>query len=451
MSDTIVAQVTAPGRSGVGIIRVSGVKVREIAHAIIGTVPKPRYAHYASFYDQHGNVIDVGLVLFFPQPHSFTGEDVLEFQGHGGAVVLNQLLQRILNLDVRMAKPGEFSERAFLNDKIDLTQAEAIADLIDASTTQAARAAMRSLQGEFSHKIRELVDNLIDLRIYIEGAIDFPEEEIEFLNNFHITDKLKDLLSSIEQIQAGAKQGVLLRDGLNIVITGKPNAGKSSLLNCLSGRDSAIVTEIPGTTRDLLRESINIDGIPLHIIDTAGLQETADRVELEGIKRAKHAINNADHILLMVDVYTIKEINPQQLWQEIFEHFPDRNKLTIILNKIDLTNTSPELIRVDNFVIIKLSAKTAEGIDLLRNHLKSCAGYQSNIEGSFSARSRHLDALTRAHFAINQGFNQLQTSHSAELLAEELRQAQFILSEITGDFSSDDLLGKIFASFCIGK
>ncbi len=451
MSDTIVAQVTSPGRSGVGIIRVSGPKVREIAQAIIGTVPKPRYAHYSSFYDQHGQIIDVGLVLFFPGPHSFTGEDVLEFQGHGGSVVLNQLLQQIINLNVRMARPGEFSERAFLNDKIDLTQAEAIADLIDANTTQAAQAAIRSLQGEFSHKIKDLVDNLIELRIFIEGAIDFPDEEIEFLNNFHITDKLKALLSSIELIQLSAKQGVLLRDGLNIVIAGKPNAGKSSLLNCLSGHDSAIVTDIPGTTRDLLRVSINLDGIPLHIIDTAGLQETADRVELEGIKRARNAIKNADHILLVVDSQTVKEIKPIQLWHEFFEHLPEQHNITIILNKADLTQTSPDLIQQDHFVIIKLSAKTGDGIDLLRNHLKSCAGYQSGTEGSFSARSRHLDALARAHFTINHGLVQLETNCSSELLAEELKQAQYMLSEITGDFSSDDLLGKIFASFCIGK
>ena len=451
MSDTIVAQVTSPGRSGVGIIRVSGPKVREIAQAIIGTVPKPRYAHYSSFYDQHGQIIDVGLVLFFPGPHSFTGEDVLEFQGHGGSVVLNQLLQQIINLNVRMARPGEFSERAFLNDKIDLTQAEAIADLIDANTTQAAQAAIRSLQGEFSHKIKDLVDNLIELRIFIEGAIDFPDEEIEFLNNFHITDKLKALLSSIELIQLSAKQGVLLRDGLNIVIAGKPNAGKSSLLNCLSGHDSAIVTDIPGTTRDLLRVSINLDGIPLHIIDTAGLQETADRVELEGIKRARNAIKNADHILLVVDSQTVKEIKPIQLWHEFFEHLPAQHNITIILNKADLTQTSPDLIQQDHFVIIKLSAKTGDGIDLLRNHLKSCAGYQSGTEGSFSARSRHLDALARAHFTINHGLVQLETNCSSELLAEELKQAQYMLSEITGDFSSDDLLGKIFASFCIGK
>ncbi len=449
--ETIVAQVTAPGRSGVGIIRVSGPKVQEIAKAVIGIVPKPRYTHYTAFYDHQGHIIDMGLALFFPNPHSFTGEDVIEFHGHGGPVVLNQLLQRINNLNVRMARPGEFSERAFLNDKIDLTQAEAIADLIDASTAQAAQAAVRSLQGEFSKKIKELVDNLIDLRIFVESAIDFPDEEIEFLNNFHMSDKLKELLMNIEQIQLNAKQGVLLRDGLNIVIAGKPNAGKSSLLNCLSGRDSAIVTDIPGTTRDLLRESINLGGIPLHITDTAGLQETADCVELEGIRRAKDAIKNADHILLVVDGHKMKEIKPQQLWHEFFEHLPEQNKVTIVINKIDLTHTLPEVIQHDNFVMIKLSAKTGEGIDLLRNHLKSCAGYQPGIEGSFSARSRHLDALARAHSAIHHGLDQLQISRSTELLAEELKLAQFILSEITGDFSSEDLLGKIFSSFCIGK
>lgn len=449
--DTIVAQVTAPGRSGVGIIRVSGPKTREIARAILGTIPEPRYAHYAPFLDQQGHIIDIGLALFFTNPHSFTGEDVIEFQGHGGAVVLNQLLQRILQLGARMARPGEFSERAFLNDKIDLTQAEAIADLIDASTTQAAQAAIQSLQGEFSRKIRDLVDELIELRIYVEAAIDFPDEEIDFLNNYHMSDKLNELLNTIQHIQASAKQGVLLRDGLNIVIAGKPNAGKSSLLNCLSGRDSAIVTDIPGTTRDLLRESIHIDGIPLHIIDTAGLQDTTDRVEQEGIKRAKNAITQADHVLLVIDSQTVEQLDPQQLWREISDQHPDRHKFTLILNKIDLLETTASIITEDHFVIIKLSAKTGIGIDLLRNHLKSCAGYQSGLEGTFSARSRHLDALARSSIAINEGIKQLQHHKAAELLAEELRQAQFILSEITGDFSSDDLLGKIFANFCIGK
>ncbi len=449
--ETIVAQVTAAGRSGVGIIRVSGPKVREISQAIIGTIPDARMAHYTAFLDQNKNIIDMGLALFFPQPHSFTGEDVIEFQGHGGAIVLNQLLQSIIHFGARMARPGEFSERAFLNDKIDLTQAEAIADLIDASTTQAAQAAIRSLQGEFSQKIRELVDHLIDLRTYIEAAIDFPDEEIDFLSRYHTKDKLKELLIQIEHIQSSAKQGVLLRDGLNIVIAGKPNAGKSSLLNRLSGRESAIVTDIPGTTRDILRESIHIDGIPLHIIDTAGLQETADRVEQEGIKRAKNAISNADHILLVIDNQTVADINPQQLWQEILIEIPNPKKLTIILNKIDLSGATAKIEKINNFVVIQLSAMTGIGIDFLRNHLKSCAGYQPDSEGTFSARTRHLDALSRAQRAIEQGLEQLQNYHAAELLAEELRQAQLILSEITGDFSSDDLLGKIFSSFCIGK
>lgn len=449
--ETIVAQVTAPGRSGVGIIRVSGPKVREITKIIIGILPEPRNAHYAPFLDENKNIIDVGLALFFSNPHSFTGEDVIEFQGHGGAVVLNQLLQCIIRLGARMARPGEFSERAFLNDKIDLIQAEAIADLIDASTTQAAAAAIRSLQGEFSQKIRELVENLIELRTYAEAAIDFPDEEIDFLSRYQINDKLKELVNQIDHIQSSAKQGVLLRDGLNIVIAGKPNAGKSSLLNRLSGRDSAIVTDIPGTTRDLLRESIQIDGIPLHIVDTAGLQETVDRVEQEGIKRAKNAIGDADQILLVIDSQTITDINPQQLWQDILEELPDPNKLTIVINKIDIRGTTAKISEVNNFVIIELSAMTGIGIDLLRNHLKSRAGYQLGTEGSFSARTRHLDALCRARSAVCKGLEQLQINHAIELLAEELRQAQLILSEITGDFSSDDLLGKIFSSFCIGK
>lgn len=449
--ETIAAQATASGRGGVGIVRVSGPKVRAIIKEIMGELPQPRYAKHSSFKDIDGATIDIGLTLFFSAPHSFTGEDVAEFHCHGGAIVIDSLLQRVINLGARIAKPGEFTERAFLNDKIDLTQAEAIADLIDASSVEAARAAVRSLQGEFSNRIRHLVDELIELRLYVEAAIDFPEEEIDFLANSHIVQSLHKIQTEIAAIISQARQGALLREGLTIVIAGRPNAGKSSLLNCLSGRDSAIVTATPGTTRDLLKEYIDIDGIPLHIIDTAGLHQSDDLIEQEGIRRAWEAIKIADHILLVADGQITQEENPYLLWPEFTEQLSQEKNLTLVINKIDLLKQIPEIKKQEWGTIVTLSAKTRVGIDLLRNHLKECAGYQANSEGNFTARRRHIDALTRAQQTILNAIKQLQISRAGELCAEELRQAQYILSEITGEFSSDDLLGKIFASFCIGK
>ncbi len=450
--DTIVAQATPPGRGGVGIIRISGNQVKEVAQAILGKLPKPRYAEYLPFLDENGQVIDQGIALFFPNPHSFTGEDVLELQGHGGPIILDLLIKRILSIPAtRIARPGEFSERAFLNDKVDLAQAEAIADLIDASSEQAAKSAMSSLQGVFSNKINELVNLLINLRIFVEAAIDFPEEEIDFLSDGKIETQLKDVIKQLNDVRSEAKQGSLLREGMKVVIAGRPNAGKSSLLNALSGRDSAIVTDIAGTTRDVLREHIHIDGMPLHIIDTAGLRDAYDEVERIGIERAWVEIEQADRILLMVDGTTTTEINPEKLWPEFMQRLPSHIPVTVIRNKADLTGETLGYSDVSQYSLIRLSARTGNGVDLLREHLKQTMGFSATSEGGFLARRRHLQALEQAAKHLDNGLEQLITYHAGELLAEELRLAQESLSEITGSFTSDDLLGKIFGSFCIGK
>ncbi len=442
-TDTIAAIATPPGRGGVGIIRVSGPDVKSIAQKILSKLPKPRIAEYGPFYDQHGEVIDTGLGIYFVAPHSFTGEDVLELQGHGGPVIMDILLQEVVRLGARLANAGEFSERAFLNDKMDLAQAEAIADLIEAGSEQAARSAVKSLQGAFSQQIDDCVEDLTHLRMYVEAAIDFPEEEIDFLSDGHVTKSLQELLQSIRKIFASAQQGVLLRDGMRVVLIGQPNTGKSSLLNALAGRDSAIVTHIAGTTRDVLREEINIDGMPLHVIDTAGLRESEDVVEQEGIRRTWKEIEQADHALLLVD----SKIGITAEDREILQQLPKELKVTVVKNKIDLEGTEPSI--SDNE--IALSAKTGAGIDLLRSHLKNIMGYTGMTEGVFLARRRHLDALERAEQFILNGQKQLVESHAGELLAEDLRQAQQALGEITGQLSSDELLGRIFSSFCIGK
>ncbi|AJA44233.1 tRNA uridine-5-carboxymethylaminomethyl(34) synthesis GTPase MnmE [Frischella perrara] len=450
--DTIVAQATPPGRGGVGIIRISGNQVKEVAQAVLGKLPKPRYAEYLPFLDENGQVIDQGIALFFPNPHSFTGEDVLELQGHGGPIILDLLIKRILSIPAtRIARPGEFSERAFLNDKVDLAQAEAIADLIDASSEQAAKSAMSSLQGVFSNKINELVNLLINLRIFVEAAIDFPEEEIDFLSDGKIETQLKDVIKQLNDVRSEAKQGSLLREGMKVVIAGRPNAGKSSLLNALSGRDSAIVTDIAGTTRDVLREHIHIDGMPLHIIDTAGLRDAYDEVERIGIERAWVEIEQADRVLLMVDGTTTTEINPEKLWPEFMQRLPSHIPVTVIRNKADLTGETLGYSDVSQYSLIRLSARTGNGVDLLRDHLKQTMGFSATAEGGFLARRRHLQALEQAAKHLDNGLEQLITYHAGELLAEELRLAQESLSEITGSFTSDDLLGKIFGSFCIGK
>lgn len=435
-----------------GIVRISGPLASKAAQAFCARELKPRYAHYGPFYGENREVLDEGIALYFPGPNSFTGEDVLELQGHGGPVVLDMLLQRCMELGCRLARPGEFSERAFLNDKLDLAQAEAIADLIEASSAQAARNALRSLQGAFSQRVHNLTEQLISLRIYVEAAIDFPEEEIDFLADGHVLGMLDKVRDELSTVQREAGQGALLRDGMTVVIAGRPNAGKSSLLNALAGREAAIVTEIAGTTRDVLREHIHIDGMPLHVVDTAGLRDTEDHVEKIGVQRALKAIGEADRVLLVVDATAPEADDPFALWPEFLEQRPDPSKVTLIRNKADLTGEAIALeVSEDGHVTISLSARSTEGLDLLREHLKACMGYEQTSESSFSARRRHLEALEHASAALEHGRAQLTLAGAGELLAEDLRQAQHALGEITGAFSSDDLLGRIFSSFCIGK
>ncbi|MUK77217.1 tRNA uridine-5-carboxymethylaminomethyl(34) synthesis GTPase MnmE [Aliivibrio fischeri] len=451
-TDTIVAQATAPGRGGVGIIRVSGPKAKDVALAVIGKELKPRYAEYAPFKDENGLELDQGIALYFPNPHSFTGEDVLELQGHGGPVVMDMLIKRILKIDgIRTARPGEFSERAFLNDKMDLAQAEAIADLIDASSEEAAKSALNSLQGVFSNKINTLVESLIYLRIYVEAAIDFPEEEIDFLADGKVSGDLQGIIDNLNAVRKEANQGAIMREGMKVVIAGRPNAGKSSLLNALSGKDTAIVTDIAGTTRDVLREHIHIDGMPLHIIDTAGLREASDEVERIGIERAWDEIEQADRVLFMVDGTTTDATDPKLIWPEFLDRLPKNMGMTVIRNKADQTGEDLGICHVNDPTLIRLSAKTGEGVDALRNHLKECMGFSGNQEGGFMARRRHLEALEKAAQHLDIGQQQLEGYMAGEILAEELRIAQQHLSEITGEFTSDDLLGRIFTSFCIGK
>ena len=446
ISEIICAIATPPGRGGVGIIRISGVNLTDFVTSMIGSLPKPRYAGYRKFCDKDGEIIDEGIVLYFPGPKSFTGEDVIELQGHGGPVVMDMLIEQLLQLGARMARPGEFSERAFLNNKLDLAQAEAIADLIDSGSRAAARLANRSLLGVFSQQIHQLVDEMIQLRLYVEAAIDFPEEEIDFLSDGVVSAHLHSILDKTEQIQKSAHIGTLLRDGMQLVIAGRTNAGKSSLLNALCGRETAIVTEIAGTTRDLLREQIQIDGMPLHLIDTAGLRHSDDAVEMEGIRRAREEIDSADMILWVYDVHEGIDQDADDI-----ALLPEGVPVTLICNKIDDTDARSSIEKRADGVTVSLSAKSGEGIDLLREHLKQSMGYHGEEEGEFIARRRHLDAIKRALTFIESGKSALETSLSGELLAEDLRQAQNALGEITGEFTADDLLGEIFSSFCIGK
>ncbi len=448
--DTIVAQATAPGFAGVGIVRISGHQARAVAQRILNKVPKVRHADYLPFLGDHGEVIDQGIALFFAKPNSFTGEDVLELQAHGGPVILDLLVQQALRVDgVRIANPGEFSQQAFINDKLDLAQAEAIADLIHASSEQAVKSAARSLQGEFSQAIQKLVNQMTHVRMYVEAAIDFPEEEIDFLSDQAIFDQLSAIEQSFVYLREQTQQGTFLQEGLTLVLAGKPNAGKSSLLNALAEKESAIVTDIAGTTRDTLKESIQINGIPLHIIDTAGLRDTVDRVEQEGVKRAKDAIAQADRILLVVDRQSQQDF--AQLKQIWLEDLTTHNNITIVYNKIDLLDEQPQIVKGDDHDEIYLSAKQGLGIDLLREYLLASAGAEQSAEGSFIARRRHLDAIERAQKTFSDGLQQLQQHQAGELLAEDLRQCQHILGEITGTVTADDLLGDIFSSFCIGK
>jgi len=448
--DTIAALATPPGRGGVGIVRVSGPSAASVAQAVLGRQPTPRYAHYGPFHSE-ASVIDEGIALYFPGPHSFTGEDVLELQGHGGPVLMDMLLERCVQLGARLARPGEFSERAFLNDKLDLAQAEAIADLIDASSRTAAENALRSLQGEFSSRVSQLVSELIQLRLYVEAAIDFPEEEIDFLADGVVAAKLATLRETLETVRAAANQGSLMREGMNVVIAGRPNAGKSSLLNRLTERDSAIVTEIEGTTRDVLREHIHLDGMPLHMIDTAGLRDTPDAVEKIGVQRAWAEIEKADRVLLLVDSRETDSLDPRAIWPEFVERLPDPGRLTLVRNKIDQSGEGSDFDLSTTPPIIRISAETGAGVDNLKTHLKAVMGFDATTEGRFSARRRHLDALERAAQALASGAAQLEGAAAGELLAEDLRDAQQSLNEITGEFTADDLLGEIFGSFCIGK
>ncbi|MCW8331494.1 tRNA uridine-5-carboxymethylaminomethyl(34) synthesis GTPase MnmE [Photobacterium sp. SDRW27] len=451
-TDTIVAQATPPGRGGVGIIRVSGPKANEVAQAVAGRELKTRYAEYLPFKNEDGSALDQGIALFFKGPNSFTGEDVLELQGHGGPVLMDMMIKRILKIDgIRPARPGEFSERAFMNDKLDLAQAEAIADLIDASSEEAAKSAFQSLQGAFSTRVNELVEALIHLRIYVEAAIDFPEEEIDFLSDGKVSGDLNGIIERLDAVRREANQGAIMREGMKVVIAGRPNAGKSSLLNALSGKDSAIVTDIAGTTRDVLREHIHIDGMPLHIIDTAGLREASDEVERIGIERAWEEIQQADRVLFMVDGTTTDATDPKEIWPDFIERLPENMGLTVIRNKVELTGEEAGICHVNNPTLIRLSARTGAGVENLREHLKECMGFAGTTEGGFMARRRHLEALERAAGHLETGKDQLEGYMAGEILAEELRLAQQHLSEITGEFTSDDLLGRIFTSFCIGK
>lgn len=445
--DTIAAIATAPGRGGVGVIRISGSNLLPFAFALTGKNPKPRFATLANFLAADGATIDSGLLLYFPNPASFTGEDVLELQGHGGPVVMQMLLGRCLDLGARLAEPGEFSRRAFLNGKLDLAQAEAVADLIDAATTSAARSAVRSLQGEFSKAIHSLTDELINLRMLVEATLDFPEEDIDFLKAANAFGRLENLQIKLAEVFDRAGQGKLLQSGLHVVLAGQPNVGKSSLLNRLAGDDLAIVTPIAGTTRDALRSTIQIEGIPLHIIDTAGLRETEDEVEQIGIERSWREIERADVVLLLVDA----RAGVGTADREILDRLPERLKRITVFNKIDLCATSAERHEEAETTAISLSARSGDGIELLRQELLRIAGWHQT-EDVFIARERHLRALASAQEHIAAARQVVEGSFPAlELFAEELRLAQQSLGEITGEFTADDLLGVIFSRFCIGK
>ncbi|GJM11977.1 MAG: tRNA modification GTPase MnmE [Pseudohongiella sp.] len=461
-SDTICAIATAPGRAGVGIVRISGPKSFAISTQILGFSPTVRYAHFCDFHDAEGQTIDQGIALFFAAPNSFTGEDVLELQGHGGMYILRELQSRALQLGARLASPGEFSERAFLNNKIDLVQAEAIADLIESNSKQAAKSALRTLQGEFSAKVSKLTRQLVEARVHIEATIDFSDEDIDFVNDNKVGESLKAILESLGATLAQAKQGALLKEGINVVIAGKPNAGKSSLLNALSGLDSAIVTDIPGTTRDLLTEEINIDGLPVHIIDTAGIRLSEDVVEQEGLRRAQLAMEQADLLLLIVDSSANEQDVEKLLAPLVLLNDKSINELdylentAIILNKLDLLESeSPSITSTEyldySIATIALSAKENIGIDLLKGFIKEAIGFNATEEGVFIARERHLSALLSAKQLVCSALEQLEAQSSLELIAEDLRFAQSQLGAITGEFSSDDLLGEIFSNFCVGK
>jgi tRNA modification GTPase len=447
--DTIVAVATPPGQGGIGVVRLSGPQVPTIARAVLGDLPAPRHASLRRFRDHDGAALDLGLALYFAAPESFTGEHVLELHGHGGPAVMQSVVARCLALGARLARPGEFTERAFINDQCDLTQAEAVADLIAAGSAAAARAAARTLTGAFARAVGELDDGLTSLRVYVEAAIDFPDEEgVAFLEQGRVAERLAALGAALDALAARAHQGALLRDGFTLAIVGRPNAGKSSLMNALAGRDTAIVTAIPGTTRDLLRERIDVDGLPIHLTDTAGLRESADEVEREGIKRARDAVASCDHALLVLDA-----TDPAQTPDALFSELPTAVPATVLLNKCDLTGDPAGVVDVGAAAAatLRISAKTGAGFDALRARIREAAGYAPVGEGAFSARRRHLDALAQARTHLETAGRVLAESKAGELVAEELRQAQDRLGEITGATTPDDLLGEIFGRFCIGK
>lgn len=442
--DTIAAIATAPGSGGIGVVRVSGPLSRGIADAVLGHCPAPRHAAYLPFNDDQGDLIDRGIAIYYAAPHSYTGEDVLELQAHGGSALMQLLLARCLALGARQAEPGEFTRRAYLNDKLDLAQAEAVADVISAATAEAARSAVRSLAGEFSERIHALRDRLINLRMFVEACLDFPEEDIDFISQGDVAGKLEGIAVELKSVFAGAKQGNLLREGIQVVLVGQPNVGKSSLMNQLAGEEVAIVTSIAGTTRDTIRSAIQINGVPLHIIDTAGLRETTDEVEQQGIARTWRALENAHVALLLVDAsHGITEME-----KSILERLRKDLPKLWIHNKVDLTSETVGKMERDGEKHLYLSAKTGAGINLLREELLDIAGWQPGGEGVYMARVRHLEALKLVEANLDRAGLLLT---QPELLAEELRQAQEALNTITGEFTSDDLLGEIFSRFCIGK
>lgn len=443
-TDTIAAIATASGAGGIGVVRVSGALSRHIAVEILGHCPAARHAAYLDFKQDNGELIDRGIAIFYPNPHSYTGEDVLELQAHGGTALMQILLARCISLGARQAEPGEFTRRAYLNDKMDLAQAEAVADVINAATLEAAKSAVRSLSGEFSQHISTLLSKLIDLRMYVEACLDFPEEEIDFITQGRVAEKLSNIVSALNDVFSKAKQGSLLREGINVVLIGQPNVGKSSLMNQLAGEEVAIVTSIAGTTRDTIKNVIQINGVPLHLIDTAGLRETDDEVEKFGIARTWRAAETANIALLLVDAthgITDKE-------KSILERLPQEIHKIWVHNKIDVTKEPALAAQKDGDVHVYISAKTGLGVDLLKAELLKQAGYQNHAEGVFMARARHLQALSEVAVNLSNAQNQIS---SAELLAEELRLAQEALAAITGEFTPDDLLGEIFSKFCIGK
>jgi tRNA modification GTPase len=448
--DIIAAIATPPGRGGVGIVRISGKSLTSLAQAILGGLPEPRKAQLSRFLDIEGQVIDQGIALYFPAPHSYTGEDVLELQGHGGPAIMNLLLSQCLACGARLAEPGEFTLRAYLNNKIDLVQAESVSNLIQASTSEAARCAVRSLQGHFSCAINELVQSLTTLRMLIEATLDFPEEEIEGLYNTEIHARLDAINEQLARVMSSAVRGNLLQEGIKAVLVGEPNVGKSSLLNQLAEDDVAIVTEIPGTTRDSIQRTITIAGVPIHVTDTAGLRETTDVVEQKGIERTQAAVRNADILIHLIDGSNPVAGDTSKVILTAFSI--DKPHITVI-NKIDLLHAQPRIETSNHHAEIYLSARTGAGIEMLREQILKTAGWQTNQteEGLFMARQRHLESLHTAQQHINAAWAYSESESNWELLAEELRIAQEALSSITGRFTADDLLGKIFSEFCIGK